>query len=886
MSFEEIMALPSGARFFKCALQVNTYDYQIRHSKPTIYENEASYNAAMVQSCMDNGIEVVGLADHYRIREAESLITAFKAAGIVVFPGFEAVSKEGVHFLVLFDPATSIDAVQGYIHACGVHGSGAESVPGDLDATDLLEAAAGWGAQVIAAHCVGSGGLLRVLSGKPRANVFTHPDLNACALPGPRSNAGMAYQAILDNKDPEYRRDRLMAIINAADANSPADFSSPSTTSFIRMDSPTAEGLRQAFLDHESRIRLNSDDALPRHTEVVGMEVESEGFLKNLKVRFGEGLNVLIGGRGAGKSALIECLRYALDVRPLGEDAGKAHDSIVRKVLKSRTRITVYVQTYSPDERWYRVERVISQEPKVFDQDGIEVAIPVAQLLGGVSVYGQSELAELARDHSKMTELLGRFVEPDEELDSEVESIFGRLSSSRERIVSIDKEVNELREKLAPLPGIVDTLARYKSLGVEERLSEQASVVKSDGLISLALARLQPFDDLLKQIRAQLPIPKGEFEGGTIEGLAASDALGEIHAAFLIAENKIKLAMDEVDAALAVARAAIGTSRGNVEVAKADAAGRYEEALRELQKESVDGAEFIRLREAVSKLEPLQGAIDRLEAEAAALRVKRSEDIARWRTCKSKQLDGLEGTAKRVTKELEGLRVSVVRGQDRRELSALIRTLPGRLAEATTVLETVQDLDVVAFADSCRAGAEALASMYRLTAMQAQRLCEAGEAFFMGLEQVDLKPITMIEFNIAPPKSPAIWKALGDLSVGQKATALLYLLMLDSDGPLILDQPEDNLDNRFVSEGIVPKIREEKRKRQLIFATHNANIPVLGDAEQIIAIDAEGEADGGKIRIDPGHTGAIDSPKISSDIKEILEGGPGAFKTRRLKYGF
>jgi len=112
MDLKKIEDLPNGARFYRCAFQVNTYDYIVRHKHPTVYTDEASYNAALIQSCKDNGIEIIGLADHYRIRSAAKLIGAAQAAGIIVFPGFEAVSKEGVHFLCLFDPSTTIDAVQ------------------------------------------------------------------------------------------------------------------------------------------------------------------------------------------------------------------------------------------------------------------------------------------------------------------------------------------------------------------------------------------------------------------------------------------------------------------------------------------------------------------------------------------------------------------------------------------------------------------------------------------------------------------------------------------------------------------------------------------------------------------------------------------------------
>ena len=106
----------------------------------------------------------------------------------------------------------------------------------------------------------------------------------------------------------------------------------------------------------------------------------------------------------------------------------------------------------------------------------------------------------------------------------------------------------------------------------------------------------------------------------------------------------------------------------------------------------------------------------------------------------------------------------------------------------------------------------------------------------MLVEELDLPPTTKIELNVAAEGQTPVWQALEELSTGQKATAVLLLLLLESEAPLVVDQPEDDLDNRFITEGIVPKMREEKRRRQFVFSTHNANIPVLGDAELIVGL--------------------------------------------------
>jgi len=123
---------------------------------------------------------------------------------------------------------------------------------------------------------------------------------------------------------------------------------------------------------------------------------------------------------------------------------------------------------------------------------------------------------------------------------------------------------------------------------------------------------------------------------------------------------------------------------------------------------------------------------------------------------------------------------------------------------------------------------------------------DAEAELLMRIEELELPPKTAIRLNTAPEGEPPDWQPLEDLSTGQKATAVL--LLFESGAPLNVDQPEDDLDNRFITEGIVTRMREEKQRRQFIFSTHNANIPVLGVAELIIGLSAAGEAAGGRAR--------------------------------------
>ena len=117
-------------------------------------------------------------------------------------------------------------------------------------------------------------------------------------------------------------------------------------------------------------------------------------------------------------------------------------------------------------------------------------------------------------------------------------------------------------------------------------------------------------------------------------------------------------------------------------------------------------------------------------------------------------------------------------------------------------------------------------------------------------------------------------------SEGQRAAALLFMLLEQPGGPLIIDQPEGDLDNRIIAE-ITDKLHESKQNRQLIFASHNANIVVNGSAELVGHLDLKDNGDR-----EFACTGAIDRPEVRNVITSTMEGGEKAFKDRQDKYGY
>ena len=879
------LKLPDGARFYRCALQVNPFAYLERHGKATPFTSEDEYNTAIVETCLDIGIEVIAVTDHYRVKHSAGLVRAARNAKLHAFSGFEAVTKDGVHFLCLFDPDKD-ESLERFIGECGIHGSDQLSPTGSKDAIELLEAAKSWVAVCIAAHVASEGGLLRKLSGQSRINVWTHPDLLACALPGSVSDAPDGIRSILENNDVQYKRDRSPAVLNASDVNGPEDLKKESASCLIKMSAVSVEAFRQAFLDPDSRVRLHSDLKPEPHAEFLAVTWEG-GFLRDTAVHFNENLNVLVGGRGTGKSTIIESIRYALDLDPLGDEARKAHEGVIRHVLQSGTKVSLLVRSHKPSERRYRIERSVPNPPVVKDEAGEVLTLSPGDVMPGVEVFGQHEISELTKSPGKLTLLLERFVDPDPALSGRKSQVRLELERSRNRIVDVRDELQRLEERLAALPGLEETQTRFQRAGLEDRLKEKSLLVREERLFVNLDERLDQYRVLPNDLADGLPVDTVFVSRKALEGLPNADVLSGIEGILITLSQKLEALREQFGKALADADRTLTETKSRWSERKAAIEDTYEKLLRELQKSKIDGAEFIRLRQQIEDLRPLNDRMERHKRDLEAHEARRRNLLAEWEEIQAAEYRHVKTAANRVSRKLrDRVDVSVTMAGNRDPLERLLREVGGNLSAALERLRGHDQLSLREFARRCREGKDALRTHYQLPSGAAERIAQADLELFMRIEELELPATTEIKLNTAPDGAPANWQTLQALSTGQKATAVLLLLLLEADAPLVVDQPEDDLDNRFISEGVVPIMRQEKRRRQFVFSTHNANIPVLGDAELILGLVATGEAREGQARIAPQHMASIDSRPVRELVGEILEGGKAAFEMRRSKYGF
>lgn len=881
---EDALKLPSGSRFFKCALQVNPYAYLMRHKSRTEFKNEADYNEAIVAGCKENGIDAIAVADHYRIKSSVSLMESCRAADIAVFPGFEAKTKDGVHVLCLFDLGTDIDAIERVFGNCDIISRDEESPIGGHDALEFFEKAEEWNALCVAAHVTEDGGLLREIRRTPRSHAWRSPALLACAIPGSPDEVPREFKAIVQNTDPKYRREYPMAFVNAKDVSSPATLANPGASFLAKMSRLGLEGLRQAFLDPTSRVRLNTDPRPPDHASMVAMAWDG-GFLGKMGIHLNSDLNVLVGGRGAGKSTVIESVRYVLGQEPIGDDACKAHRGIVDSVLRPGTKISLQVRSPHPTDREYTIERIVPNPPIVRDEHHRRTELRPRDVFPKAEVFGQHEIAEISGDGRRLTALLGRFVPPDPSTENRRETLLSDLRKARDGILRAREDRDLMQERSAALPALEEKLERFREAGLDNRLEERSLLMREQRLLESIPERLAGLRESLSRLFAELPIDRAFVSTKALADLPGREILRRLDPVLERLSEALQGGTEQMAAALDASDRDLADISSQWERRRDTVEAEYQGILRSLAESATEGADFIGVSRQIEELRPLRNKaqlVKRVEEEHLA---RRKALLDEWEELRARNRRRIEDAAEEVSRRLQRrVRVKVADSGDCRAVFEILRReVGGHLKASEEAISRSESFSIREFVECCRDGAETVKRRYRLTVSQAERLAKVPDATLMQIEEIESVAATTILLNTAPADADPVWRELEDLSKGQKATAVLLLLLLDSEGPLIVDQPEDDLDNRFISEEIVGRMREAKQRRQFVFCTHNANIPVLGDAELILGLTPSGEQ---RAEILQNHMGAIDEGPVRDLVEDVLEGGRAAFETRRRKYGF
>lgn len=876
------------ARFFKCALQVNLAGY-IKYRGQQQPLSEGDYNKKLLDVALQAGIEVIGLADHGSVDGIDNMRTLFAGSGIVVFPGFEIASSEKIHFVCLFDEAKTSQELNRILGWLCLLDPEEGVAPTTLSAIQLIDKVNAIGGFIFAAHSTHDNGVL-----KCRMNhVWQHTGLLAAQIPGTVKDLTSVdddfYRKVFLNKDPNYSRERKMAEINAADVAKPDDIKKEGASCLIKMTKPCFVSFKQAFLDAGSRVRLNYDKPENFASAIVRVCFVG-GYLDGVDIQLSDHLNAVIGGRGTGKSTLLESIRFALDLEPFGKAAKAQHDAILKSNLgNEKGLVAVTVRSATMHGRKFIVSRKFGNQPVVMDEDGhISTYLP-KDLLPGIALYGQNEIYEMTRNDQSRNQLFERFLEGEhEQFDNTMTKVLESLCENRDGIKRALVQKADIETEVGRLPKLLELAKQFQVLGLDEKLQIIPLLEKEKQLNSRIDEEVSRVNEAIATLKDSLPDTVFLSNAG-LEGLPHAILLkqqGGILDAFktsltqeLNKLNQLKsTTVQQLKPLQEQLLSAISQEELVLENAFKDIPASQGKTGRQI------GAEYQTLLKQIEQIRPKQMTLSSRQAQIDELYSRRNKLLLELHQQTSARASAMQKSAKRLSRKLDQkVRLSLKPESNRQVLvDFLLQCNLENVGSKRLEWILEGDFSTANLAATIRQGEKELVRRFGVMDTVGKALCRLHERSLLAMEELIIPDTMAIELNVTHGEQEAKFRPLESLSTGQQCTAVLHLLLLDNLDPLILDQPEDNLDNAFIADRIVAELRRAKLNRQFLFATHNANIPVFGDAEWIGVLSVED----GKGVILPEQQGAIDVPAVQQLAADILEGGKSAFNQRREKYDF
>ena len=712
--------------------------------------------------------------------------------------------------------------------------------------------------------------------GAPLQNAICHPDLHALAI-SPGEPEAHDQRDIIANRKP-FERAHPLAVVYADDICHPDKLAEIGSSSWFKISSVSLACLMHAVRTPETRVALSNPGSKPR--VVLRSLSWTGGFLDGATIALAEDLTTLIGGRGTGKSTVIESLRYVLDIPPIGQAAQRDHEAIVRDVIETGTIVELVVDAVTPDHARFTIQRTVPDAPVVLDAAGTVTKMTPADVVGEIEIFSQHELAEVAQQPANVAQMIQRFAgEPGSD---DMVAVQHQLAENRSKLRRVEREQAKLDEALSEIPRLEEAAQHFektewtKQLGEQQRLSKDKSIItQGANRISAAAEGVEVFagEDVVGALRGQF--------GGIDESPHKAMLDGVAKATQRLADT-IEAALQTMQTALAAASTEIEGIRSAWTSATDPQRARHATIIRELKAEGHDPDRFIATTNRLNELRDKVSQRVVLANRREALHAERQTLLGELYTAETAARRRLGAAVKKANKATDGVVLAKpIPAPDRSEFIAIVNHHIKNVRRPLLDAVDRADFSPRAFVDAVREGADKLDSAFGLKGAQWTNIEAAGEPFLREFEEHVVGYAVEVRLDVsAEDSSGRQYRTLDSLSKGQRATALLLLLLGASQSPLIIDQPEDDLDNRFVYAGLVKKLRGLKGIRQIIVTTHNANVPVLGDAELIVTLEGDGQH-GWPVEE---KTGSLDKPQVRVIAEDILEGGHTAFDTNMRLY--
>ena len=606
----------------------------------------------------------------------------------------------------------------------------------------------------------------------------------------------------------------------------------------------------------------------------------NSGFLENVVVPFSPQLTCIIGARGTCKSTVVESVRFAFDSDENRIADLTRPDGMISKTLGSGSIRCIVEVVEDGATSSYVIDREIGSEPRV-SRDGLRDSL-AQDVLHDIEIYSQGSLQQIASsdrpelrlqlvDRPNRLEIVGirreieRLVLDLKAVGVELRSTRIELDRKRGEIKELDQLRSELGRAVDSRPELPPSLEELHATFMRrQRLLELIGEIQNvqRKVVSDAAFILRNVDSVeqLRTVAADISLPESAQVLQLLDTLRAQ----------IDSATSIRTSVADIPVSAVAAQLSTVFEEAN-------------ESYYQQRQRQQAVTEFLKredaLRRRVAELEKIEREVKQLTGAFEQLQARRAEARSTIARLRDRVFEFRVQEVDKINSEFGDVVLLTVRrgAHSKPYIARLSELLAGSRTrsqeeiaqELATALPPAELLQVIEDGDAQR-----VATLLQRDLGQMNRVITflrdhpelydlEGQLFEDSLE------ITM--FDRGTPK------AVEHLSEGQRATALLPLILRDGSCPLIIDQPEDDLDNSFIFQVLVKNVTRLKSSRQLVFVTHNANIPVLGEAEQMVVMHMDRPD-----KAAPPHLGSLDDRK--ADVLDLLEGGKEAFEHREQRY--
>lgn len=861
---------------------------------------------AYVEQLASQGISVAAITDYNGVDIEWFEITAAKATnrGVTLLPGIEMTfkqSKYGLHILAIFSGDTDLKGLNTFLRSLDKtpttplfdnKGSHRDINLQTSLADALKDLRSRFNCLLVLPHPDQANGFWKGLTADVAAKFLLEIRPDAIEYLPEKEKKKLQSSGIL----PENFWDQ-MAFVEFSNSKRIEEIGTQYRTdgllraTYLKLSATNLDALRLALHDPQTRLSIGGIPPA-NHPRIRSMTISGSGFLGNLSIFWNQDLNVIIGDKGVGKSAILESLRYAFAIKPNSDQSSR--EELVRHALGPGGKVEILLDRPVREGkiRQYRIVRMFGEEPRTFQISPEKpLSVSPSELLspgGGLTFFGQREVYAVSGSEEHRLALLDELMGEEARKDAEavakaMESLTANTAAIldlqvkrtkreeyHQRLNKIDQEIENHKSQVTEKPKEVTDL---RSVG--ERLQNAIRTVR--GAIGDSDTRRLNLLASLEKAHRNLLDAQSKETAIVPEGVKV----------FSVLEESLKVVLD--DETTLFEQAVQGLTRLDM---------RCQEKLRHMEEErkrierdaknKPTGQDPLsRLKEERTSVTSLIAELDGIEDRIKSLRQKRQGLLQQIRDCRDTQHKLRTERAEAIAESLNGrLHIKVEsKGQKRSYKEKLLLLFKESNLSPDTIDRLVVPgaTDGIALAEAVRAGSKEVQISFDLKPEIADRMISwltGEESRLLELETLIPQDSLRLELNIGGQYRP-----LEHLSAGQGAIAVLLFLFGLENRILVIDQPDDYLDNRSVREEVLQILREQKGlkdqspQRQIILTTNDATIPVMCDAELVMPLD---------IRGDHAHIighGSIDDRSIREHIKTILPGGEEAFQQRAKKYG-